>query len=107
MDTSMQNITRQVAAGFAGAVFAGTLMAPRGALALPRTNPSGDPDPITIIQGADLRLDSLDVTDMGGDNWKIRATVRNGIKDDSVIFKTYPGGGTLVLSRSKGGTSVV
>jgi len=108
MDKRVENVARKLAAGVAGAILAGTLLAPRGAFALPRTNPiTGDTDPVIVEPQPDLRLELFQVTDMGGDNWKLRATVRNGPAGGSSLIDAYPGGGSLVISRSKGGTSVV
>jgi hypothetical protein len=102
----VERVDRVLAAGFAGAMLVTTLFAPRGASALPIRRPidDGEPGPIIVEKQPDLRLDLFEVTDLGGDRYKLRATVRNAT---GTSIEAYPGGGSLVISRSKGGTTVV
>src|SRR5688572_4341703 len=118
-----------LAAGFGSAVVAATLVAPTNAYALrgadgiedgadpiiarpieprPPIDPEPDPEPpIPPVKMPDLRVETFEVTQIGADSWKLRAVVRNGPSPASTQVAAYPGGGSLVLGRSTGGTTVV
>jgi hypothetical protein len=72
-----------------GAMLAGS------AQAAPKITP-----PVKIVLPADLRMDSIEATPFGGllaGSWHVKATLRNYVSK-------YPGGGTLIISRTSGGT---
>jgi hypothetical protein len=120
-------VARAVTLGAVGAVLSGSLAGPaRAARAVQpittrpvTTTPiqpvATDPaiakpvtglNPVILFKFADLRLESFDITPMGGNNWKLKATLRNGSPNPTDNRQTYPGGGWLIIGRTSGGTIV-
>jgi hypothetical protein len=55
---------------------------------------------------ADLILESLDVKELAGNQFALHAVLRNGDHFPLFRYDTYPGGGSLVLHRTSGGTKL-
>src|SRR6188472_2576452 len=105
MRKPIQNITRVIAAGAAGAGLAASLAtAARADFRTVIAPPAVIDKPIVIVKMADLRLESFDVTSIGGGKWKLKATLRNGSANPTDLRQTYSGGGWLVIGRTSGGT---
>src|SRR5262245_13291189 len=108
MKKGMNRIARGMAAGFAGLLVAGSFSAP--ASALPRDPIDIDPTDIIVrpppppppppTPQPDLRVEQLEVQDIGGGNWKLRAVLRNGPGGTDPTGAPYPGGGMLEIRKT-------
>lgn len=105
MKNNSHKLSRTLAAGAVAAALTALSAAPARANAAPSpgstTGPSNPNLGCVQIHNAkpDLFLESLAAKDLGGGKFQITATLRNVACDT-----TYPGGGTLAIRRTSGGT---
>jgi hypothetical protein len=55
---------------------------------------------------ADLVVETLEVTELPGNQFSLHAVLRNGANNPRVHYAPYPGGGNFILFRTSGGTTL-